>query len=60
MWNVPAEAAESPMLVTHILSFQTKSGQMDFWFSANDAMLYKDEQVGPWIREGNLQISCFM
>lgn len=45
------------MPVTHILSVQTRSGQMDFWFLANNAILQKDEQVGTWIREGNLQIS---
>lgn len=48
--NVPAEAAESLMPVAHILFVQTRSGQMDFWFLAKDAILYKDEQVGPWIR----------
>lgn len=58
--NVPAEAAGSLMPVAHILSIQTRSGQMEFWFLAKDAILYKDEQVGPWIRECNLHISCFM
>lgn len=45
-------------LQTHILSVQARSGQMDFWCLAKDAILPKDEKVGPWIRECNLQISC--
>lgn len=37
---------------------QCRSGQLDFWFLATDAILYKDEKVGPWIRVCNLQNSC--
>lgn len=39
---------------------QARSGQMDFWFPAKDAILHKDEkrEVSQWIRACNLHISC--
>lgn len=39
---------------------QARSGQMDVWFSAKNAILHKDEKrkLSPWIMACNLQISC--
>lgn len=60
MWNVPDEAAESSLLVIDKFYVPAISGQMDFWFRVMDEILHKNKQVGSYISNLNLQMSCFM